>query len=260
MAKLWANIKANKPACVIPRRGRASFFIRRFKNMKRMFTQLEIQALALLALSPTVSGLEDSITEKGFSGEVTVSTDESGKYIDAVDIPEASGVYKLNDDGDILGIIQIDLDAGAWLSIVNGKMYQGAIVENADLEFYGNNLAGTKPIYFHPVLIEQHSSESENFYLELIILNNDPTPYTKVSLVTYLKSKALATFITSGTYTSVGNYTMSPTGIYVTNINRLFLLGYDSNGARHGSTVNPINAETMISNAESVSDGVNKIN
>lgn len=113
-----------------------------------------------------------------------------------------------------------------------------------------------KPLYFHPIAIGLTGS----YYLTMIIINNDATAFTRQTLTALLKAD-------SGRYLVNGNYFVSgDDGYYLSpayaqhNQGNLYLVGIDSKGSAHTSSVNAINFENMIANSGTFEDAVNKIN
>ena len=111
------------------------------------------------------------------------------------------------------------------------------------------------PMYLHPITIY----DPNHFSLSLIVLNNDVTPFTKETLVNYIKSLGNARFLLTGSIYEE-TYYLAPAYLLLHN-NNLYVVGIDSTGTSHSQTLNTINFETYI-NPSSVSfyDGVNKIN
>ena len=122
----------------------------------------------------------------------------------------------------------------------------------------GGNVDNAKPLYFHPITIYL----ANNYSLTMIIINNDGNAFTKTTLLQYLKT-AKGRFLINGSYyqSGEGGFYLSPAYANVnTEGTTVFLIGIDSNGDNHTRAENTISFDTIINNASTFEDEVNKIN
>lgn len=142
--------------------------------------------------------------------------------------------------------------------------FEGDVSINGDLtvsgSINGEENPSVKPIYCHPITINFGAYS----ILTMLIFNGDGTPFTKETLIAYLKAETTkGRYMVNGALYST-NYYLSPAYCAVatsgTEEGNLILLGVDSAGTAHGSSNDPINFETIIMNAGTFNDEVNQIN
>ena len=166
-----------------------------------------------------------------------------------------NGVTTLNSDLYLVNssIFADDANLAGELSVAGSASIGGSLVVTGSINGEAN--PSFKPLYFHPITIIL----SGVYYYTMIIINNDPTPFTKTTLIDYIENMP-GRYLVNGAYYISANTYLSPAYVrYNENENAILVFGVDSAGAVHGTT-NIINFNTQITNATTFEDDVNKIN
>lgn len=191
-----------------------------------------------------IEALVDSVSMKAIQIEVVfqqLTDDDGNKYWD---IKTAKYLYTENIG---ISVIEGDLEVGGDLTVtgsINGE-------ENPSV----------KPLYFHPISIYLSGS----YVFTMIIINNNPTAFTKETLSTFLKNEETrGRYLLNGGYYGIYNdeaFYLSPAYvIYNTTYQQLLVVGVTNKGQIVGASGIRIDFDDIITNATTFEDAVNKIN
>lgn len=218
-----------------------------------------------------IKNISSAIINKLDCGDIVLKKDSSGLHAYIVSFRNATGICLTYTDASTIETQSYDKVGQNWVYNSEDKgtlpefAQSGTIVDVLGLGEDGKLVkearnSAVKPIYFHPITIYTIGITGVlDSILTMIIINNSSEAFTKNSLITYLKAPE-----TKGRYLVNGaikgdDYYLSPAYVNETN-DVLYVLGVDSAGNRHTSSVNQINFETIVLNAVTFEDEVNKIN
>ena len=129
------------------------------------------------------------------------------------------------------------------LEDISKKVIESGLVDNA------------KPIYYHPISISSEAVDGENeSRIQLLILDNNSTAYTKTTLIAKLQS-----LMDLGALINVNGYVKYESTLYPV---YMFLKSSDNYNVYFHSTTGRynVNINTILGSSASITDGVNKIN
>ena len=128
----------------------------------------------------------------------------------------------------------------------------------------GGTLSNAKPIYCHPIVIEQQDNPNFKLALCMLLFDNNPNSYTPNNydptiLISHLKefSAGARIILTGSVYDITNSLNVVATQLYFNGTN-LIICGIDDNGTYHTAEVSPLNLETI--GIAYCADVVNKIN
>lgn len=170
-------------------------------------------------------------------GDVVVKKDSMGEHAYVVTFKSDTGMCLTYSDASVVETQSYDKTDNAWVYNSEDKI----------------DITNTKPLYFHPIAIGLTSK----YYLTMIIINNDSTPFTRETFIAYLKAQT-GRFLVNGAYYDASFY-LSPSYVQKAT-DTMYLIGIDSTGTGHTSTANTISFDTIVSGSSTFEDEVNKIN
>lgn len=220
--------------------------------MKRMIDQASFEKA-----SSDIKEIQDVLSGKAFfDGSVTVVTIGGDKGIKKENLPITAGVYKLSSGG----VLCVDVNSASSITltaIYKDNMYTETRDPNstADLKFIEANRMGDKPLYFHPVVINDANAK---IGFGLVILNNSSAPLDTWDKVKEYLFSIMQSIGDTARFPATGSFTyndeiVSCRNIDVTTTNVIRIYGYNSSS---------INVYRDIENFSigNVYDGVNRIN
>ena len=173
------------------------------------------------------------------------------------------------DVGDTQKMIADEYDATATyavgdICIHDGKLYQCNTAITAAEEWTAAHWTViqvpdlVKPIYYHPVTIFNIATPTLG-YVSLLIIDNNPSAYTKTTLLSKLSELSRVAPISGFLYNSVASKYLTTAYAFKHSDSKFYVTGLYSDGAVE--TQPTINLNDFINDANSsVNDGVNKIN
>ena len=180
---------------------------------------------------------------KKLADKVNEVIDGSNPLIDHISYDSANNKVVIDKDLDLS-----ENDLSAENINVNGTLNIGA-----------NQSA--KKIYCHPISIYNYDANDLECTLSLLIFNNSETPFTKDSLVEYIKNIPSARFLCNGIIYDTDTSKSTITSYIYYTTNTIYVIGIDNDGGIHNTASNIINFETLLNNASTtLYDGVNAIN
>ena len=120
-----------------------------------------------------------------------------------------------------------------------------------------------KKIYYHPIFVDARLAEqtyvaaNTRILFSVVILNNDPTPFTTSTLGNTLFSFDRINPFISNSIVLVNENTFYPISAAKSS-DKMYLIGYDSSGTLHSEQTNQIRLDNASINY--VFDSVNAIN
>lgn len=132
-----------------------------------------------------------------------------------------------------------------------------ALIESGEIE-------NAKPIYCHPIVIENQRSDRYTMALCMLLFDNNsdsytPDNYDPTTLIAHLKafSTGARILLTGSVYDKVNQVNVVANQLYFDGAH-LYICGIDNSGTYHTSSVAPLDLEVI--NIDYCNDVVNKIN
>ena len=128
--------------------------------------------------------------------------------------------------------------------------------ESAKIRIEAGLTENAKPIYLHTININTDNFSGAYARMSCHILNNDPTAFTKSTLLNEVKKGRI---LVSGAYYTSSLYLAAP--FIFASADDVYLSGVDTNGVVHTSANNQIDfGEMLLSSQSTLADSVIKIN
>ena len=121
----------------------------------------------------------------------------------------------------------------------------------------GGTLENAKPIYYHPIVVRNSSGENRG-YVSFLILNNSTEELNTASKLKTAISNFSRIAPLSGAIWNNTEEKILVVGYAFKSGNAFYCLGLYSDGTPEDSS--SVSLTTFIDNAESIADGINKIN
>ena len=253
--------------------------------MKRMIDPLLIAQIAAAAAlnAKDIADIQDLLDGKDFfDGSTKIEQIGGDKGIKAANIPTDAGIYK-SDGGGFLIVTKTSATALHCLAFYDDNIYfeERTTTTATNFVFSSSNLYPArdttptqdsanlitsggvynfvKPIYYHPIAIVSETTDNTNVSrLQLVILDNQSTAYTKTTLIAKLHD-----LMDNGALININGYffdnaNVLNNGYMIQKVSGDYRVYGNSTSDRNYISLTRVLNESELSSV--ITDGVNRIN